>query len=270
MFKSLTVEKKAVLQLVCLFGILLCANALAGQGVVGYVCGEEDSREASLEPRVGLVFSPGEDHSDFLLSGFLISNSCFVSSGYAKYLTKYPAVYVSFKGNLPKNTLQEEVAQSSSYKVDIENSILVNGDSTTGENFSVLRLEKNAAGVYPGQAQDYFPISSQEEKRGEILSLIGFHHKNSENPIQKMRGSGPLLFSSTLTGRLFYQIDVTSGGMGGALLNSRNEAVGVHFGGHCDLASKNGVGNSNYGIRFSANPKIQAAIKQCLSLEVRK
>lgn len=234
-------------------------------GTIGYICGEADNRSRSSEPRVGLVFSPLEEKENFLTSGFLVSKTCLVASGYFKTVAD-TKVYVSFNNSFDKSLLKSEVDRPTAFAVDTAQSTFVLGDLVKGESISVLKLKKNNENVYPGDRQGFFPMSASVAK-GDKIKMIGFDFKNSENPVTKKVGSGTLYLSSTATPRLLYQIDATGGAMGGVLINGKGEAVGVHAGGYCSRASEEGNGNFNFGYHFVSNSILQTALERCISLE---
>jgi V8-like Glu-specific endopeptidase len=218
------------------------------------ICGDEDNRVPSFDPKVAR--SRGK-HAPCTVT--MIGRSCAISAGHCRGTFGIAEFDVegaedgSYQDSKPEKT----------FSIDQESLLTVN--EGRGQDYAVIRLLPNSTtGKYAGDDRGYYRISSELPRAGERVSITGYgiDRENLKKFAIQQIDDGEILEVIKGEAYLSYNVDTMSGNSGSAILNDKNEIIGIHNNGGCQ--SK---GESNNGTLIYNHHKLKLAIRSCLDWE---
>ncbi len=233
--------------------------------VVESICGPNDDRVLTTEPRVCRVFSSLIAACSSPSGTTTCGNSAFLISNTSTILTSRSVTSLSSfsiaEFNVPLSTAAGAVVHSApddQYPID-RASIVQSAAAVVGDDWAVARLHPNANGQTASAQQGApFVLATAIPATGTQIRITGFgvdstpdltRHNSCQTHV------GPLQTSIPTTVR--YQVDTTSGSIGSPVLNAvTGQVIGIHTTGGC---SDPVIGTANSGTSI-LNSGLQAAI----------
>lgn len=245
------------------------------------ICGLEDDRIISNDLRVGRLMLNREGANGLETMNCtitMVSNSCAITAGHCLDFTRLRKE-VEFK--VPRSTRFGVRVSSdkynryyiddsdSTYKVQAEN----RKDNILKSDWAVIKIKPNRkTGKYPGQQYGYFEMNTNpndiniNDKISSISygTLSRFDKNKSFGSTQRMAyGSLKNIFTAKTIQEFFmHDIDTMPGSSGAAILNSRDEVIGIHSAGGCKERS-----GYNSGTLLFQSLEFLNAIRNCIASE---
>ena len=245
------------------------------------ICGKEDDREASFDPRVGRLVKTGETSG---CGATLIGNNCIVSIGSCAISRDY----VEF--NVPQSIagVPQTAAQRDRYFVDPN--FIEYQKGSIGNEWAVLKIKKNeVTQLDAGQVQGYYKVANKKSPKNSNIKVIGYGYalndlydiKKGEVPANKypetlhfaQQVSKGLLVKSgifLIPEILEHSADTSYGTWGGAIIDEKsNELIGITTHGGCRAHYTQTIGAryTNSGTSITGSKKFRNAVNRCLSLD---
>ena len=220
------------------------------------ICGRQDDRRPSFEPKVGRAFESLVDgNASCTIS--MIGESCAITAGHCKNKLKYVEFNVPPSSNhRPKRAAKEDI-----YQVDKKTIV---AKHNRRYDFAVFKLKPNKiTGELAGQRQGYYQLFFKKPKKRERVVVTGYgtdlHRRH--NMTQQSDG-GTITDLNFLSSLIYHNADTMGGNSGSPIILKRNDQiVGVHTWGQC-----HSKGGRNVGTLVN-NRKFEKAIKSCLRSE---
>lgn len=240
---------------------LLSLSALSGQKTI---CGTSDDRVPSFDDKVGRLSSitPEGYYSGFC-TVTMISKSCGITAGHCKKALQFAEFAVP---NSIKNS-QGSGSPRSSKKTDIylvDQSTIITSytdeKTTPQDDWAVFNFRKNRfTQKFPGESSGFYNVNTGRLGYMQRVSITGYGVDNNDATRNFTQQVHDGLTLGIRDGIIFHNVDTMGGNSGAAILNSRDEVVGIHTNGGCQKYK------TNVGVSVFGNSKLQAAIKKCLS-----
>lgn len=234
--------------------LLIGSTALAG---VKSICGLQDDRALSFEPKVGRLAVQGE-HKGCTVT--MISDSCAISAGHCREVLDQ----AEFNTPISVDGEPQPAAAEDTYFID-QDSIVYQYEGP-GKDWAVFQIKPNAiTGKLPGLVQGYYEVSFAKPSKGSELRITGYGYDSGDmdknfaqqshtGTLEKVGG----LFNGTL---IEHTVDTMGGNSGSSIVEeSSQKIVGIHTHAGCRAN-----GGANKGTLISAHKKLKAAIKACLA-----
>jgi V8-like Glu-specific endopeptidase len=224
------------------------------------ICGNNDDRILSFEPRVGRL-STLEDNKG--CTATMISDSCAITAGHCKPVL----IKAEFNTPISQNGQPQPSADEDVYLIDQDTIQLQ--DAGPGKDWAVFKFKPNhLTGKLPGQVQGYYDVSFKKVRKGQQMRITGYGVERGDltgNFAQqthtgKIVKAGGILFGKTL---LKHTADTTGGNSGSSIiLEATQEIIGIHS--HAGCTSS---GGANQGTLLHKHKELIKAIKACLRSE---
>ena len=199
------------------------------------LCGNQDDRVQSFDPRQGRLSTPSS-----YCTGWLLGPDIMLSAGHCD---QPGASILSF--NVPDST--NGGAPQTSHPDDqypVLNQTVSSLDAGLGADWLVARLGANSnTGLLPGAAQgDWYQMGAVPSSAGgNEIRLTGYGVTDPSNDplnmVQKTHVGSLAVVAGT---SLFYVVDSTGGNSGGPIIHENTgAAIGIHTHGGCDILGNN-------------------------------
>lgn len=216
-------------------------------------CGRTDDRKevTTTNSAVGFLFddSLAKDNNLVGCTVTLISQSCAISAGHcgSKFDLPESAGKVQFFiKSLEKAQLGKRIEYV--FEVDRERSKVVY--NRNGKDFSVIKLKENSiTKLLPGDTLTPLKLANSIPRENDTLSIYGYGYQSrlDETGISLKYRQGRFDSAAAELGLIYHQIDTQPMDSGAAILNQKEEIVGVQNLGVCDIDSEDGNGLKNVG-----------------------
>lgn len=221
------------------------------------ICGNNDDRRLSFEPRVGRLSTLNDNKG---CTATLISDSCAITAGHCKTVM----IRAEFNtpasiGGVPQPSAKEDV-----YLID-QDSIEMQ-DAGPGKDWAVFKFKPNKyTNKLPGQVQGYYDVRFKRVTKGKKIRITGYgvERGDATGNFAQQTHTGNLKTVGTLINRthLRHTADTTGGNSGSSvILEATQEIIGIHSHAGCSAA-----GGANQGTLLHKHKKLVAAIKACLN-----
>ncbi len=198
------------------------------------ICGPVDTRVLSQDPRVGRL---GGCCTMFLVNEFALATAGHCLSGTAGIVSfEVPLSDANGNPQYPPPEHQYAFAQGSATSV--------NGG--LGNDWCVVGAVRNSnTGLYPGQAQGWFPWGAPPAFAGQTVAVTGYgSHANPTWSLAQKTHSGPRTGASTAV--LEFSVHVSGCNSGSPVIDlGAQRAIGITTHAGCTA-----TGGSNYGTGF--------------------
>lgn len=243
------------------------------------ICGPNDDRVASFDPRVGKLVKEGEFGG---CTAALVGNDCVITIGECANNRDY----VEF--NVPQSIAG--VPQSSEVKdrYYVDHGFTSYKRGGIGNQWAVLKLQKNSVtNLSAGEVQGVFKLASKKQKKNIPVRVVGYAYalndlyeiKVGETPANKypdtlhyaQQVSRGKLVKPGVIGipeMLEHTADTFYGSWGAPIINEEtDEVVGITTHGGCSAkyVVTLGARYTNAGTSVTGSKEFRQAIKQCLA-----
>lgn len=240
-----------------IFFVLFTLEFAHSQGFNKSICFDKDYRYLSNDPRVGRVQKP-EGKSG--CTATMIGRACAITAGHCH--KKYQDLHF----NVPLSSKEGKINLSRPEDVySVVKDSIVYSEKQKGDDYGVFRLQANQiTGMYPGDAQGFYPIRYYPASAGTYIRVVGFGADRDEgheerNYAQQTSFSNINEIENTF---ITYQADTWGGSSGSPVIDLNNRIIGIHTHGDCDAE-----GGRNSGTLIYNNHRLVQAIQQCLEWE---
>lgn len=245
---------------------------LVSTSVLADICGKEDDREPSFDPRVGRLVKTGETSG---CTATLISNKCVVTIG-----SCVSRDYVEF--NVPSAIAGVPQASLEKDRYYLDPSFLQYDVGGMGNNWAVIKLQKNElTNLEAGQVQGHYKVATKKPSAKSNIKVIGYGYALNDlgdimsGQIPANKYPDTLHYSQQVSkgllakaGSVFlpeimeHTADTSYGSWGAPVINeATNEIIGITTHGGCRAAAR-----SNTGTSITGSKKFKEAVNKCLSL----
>jgi len=234
--------------------LMLCATSFAGQPKS--ICGENDDRVLSYDIKIGRL-AKGDRHMGCTVT--MISDTCGITAGHCAPVLEYAEFDTPMSSRLG---IPRASKLSNKYYIDQKTIIKQEGSHKLGNDWAVLNFKKNKrTGMYPGEANGYYKIGLRIPKEGEKLVITGFgvDKVNKEKNCVQQTHYGYVKSINRAKSLFDYDVDTMGGNSGSSILNSKNEIIGIHTNGGCNIYG------TNKGVMIRDNRMLRNAITKCLA-----
>ena len=139
------------------------------------------------------------------------------------------------------------------------------------DGFKGTKSYRSKQGYYPGDIQRSYSIADNSPNSGTQISITGYGDSlNRRRALTQQIGFGKIISkpSEGTIDYLFHNVDTEGGVSGAAMMNRKNEIVGIHTGGLCRYSIFfNRTVCINRGIDINGTFRFRNAIRDCLSWE---
>ncbi len=221
------------------------------------ICGRQDDRVPSFNPKVARVLEKGEDAGCTLT---LIGRSCALSAGHCKPTFEL----AEFNTPLSSGGNTQRPEKEDIYEVD--KSSVVSTDGGRGNDFAILRLKPNRiTGKLPGDLQGFYQVSFELPKIGDIVNITGYGSDRSdrERHFAQQFHAGPITSISRSGSKIGHRADTTGGSSGSSIIHQESgKIIAIHTHGGC-IRSR----GENGATLLAKHEKAKKAILSCLQWE---
>ncbi len=220
------------------------------------ICGSNDDRVLSFEPRVGRLSTMNDNKG---CTATLISNSCAVTAGHCQ------SVLVKAEFNTPEsiNGIPQASEMEDIYLID--RSSIEAQNAGPGRDWAVFKFKRNEiTNKLPGEVQGYYNVSFKTPRRGQEIRITGYGVDRTDmtGNFAQQTHTGKLTSTGTLFSptHLKHTADTTGGNSGSSIiLEKTQEIIGIHS--HAGCTSR---GGANQGTVLAKHSALVNAIKACL------
>ncbi len=237
-------------------GIMLGVSAMSHADSIKTICGPQDDRQPSTNPKVARILQPTARAGCTVT---MIGKVCAISAGHC-YSTFAIAEF-----NTPESDSSGRIqhpAPEDIYEVDKDSVVYNNGGY--GNDYAVLRLRGNSiTGALPGVLQGSYPVSFKAPKKDDLVRITGYGADSNDNDrnFAQQTHSGPVY--ETRGSVLNHRADTMGGNSGSSVINEETgEIVAIHTHGGCSSR-----GGANASTLIAANQDAKDDITACLKWE---
>lgn len=257
--------------------VLLLSVLFSAQASLAEICGAEDTRQLSFDPKVGRLVKA---ESTSGCTAALVGNSCVITFGACAQDRDYVEfnVPVSIAGVPQKSSLEDRYYINKS-----ETKFEARG---IGQQWAVLKLKPNdITGREAGVAQGYYNVAQKKSQNGDPIRVVSYGYalndlydiKRGEMPPNsnpdQMHRAQQVSYGKLVKAGIFlipeiieHDADTLYGSGGAPVINERtNEIVGINTHGGCRAQYVVTVGAryTNSGTSITGNSDFKKAIAQC-------
>lgn len=251
--------------------LMMVTLILMSTSVFSDICGKEDDRGPSFDPRVGRLVKAGETSG---CSATLISNNCIVTIG-----SCVNRDYVEF--NVPSAIAGVPQASHEKDRYHLDPAFLQYDVGGMGNNWAVIKLQKNEmTNMDAGAVQGYYKVTQKKPSAKSNIKVIAYGYALNDlgdirsGHIPANRYPDTLHYSQQVStgtlakaGSVFlpeileHTADTSYGSWGAPIINEAGEIIGITTHGGCRAAAK-----TNTGTSITGSKKFKEAVNKCLSL----
>lgn len=236
---------------------LLLLASVSAQGSEKTICGPQDDRVPSFNPKVARVLERGAPAGCTIT---MIGRTCAISAGHCM-----PTFEIAeFNTPLSRGGSIQHPDKEDIYEVDKNSIESTNGGM--GNDWAVLRLKANkTTGKLPGDLQGHYEVSFDRPSVGDMVRITGYgaDRSDSDRHFAQQTHSGPIASLPTSGATMNHQADTMGGNSGSSIIHEETgKIIAIHTHGGCYRS-----GGSNASTLLAAHEKAKKAILKCLQWE---